>query len=166
MCENVGEYDLLARRRVVTRIRILIRYCFCWGGHFWNSEKIALEALGRCFYTGWTHNGHSSGPNTNGRNRPLTAVHWSHSQWPLTDRKSVVRTTLLNADYRVPDSETGDQAIPELRQRAGRELPGVIVTGEVMPAAWADAMNQGLHVMKKPVRPAKLRALLRHLLQG
>ena len=63
-------------------------------------------------------------------------------------------------------SETGDQAILELRQRAGRELPGVIVTGEVMPAAWADAMNQSLHVMKKPVRPAKLRALLRHLLQG
>ncbi len=70
------------------------------------------------------------------------------------------------ADYRLPDSETGDQAILELRQRAGRELPGVIVTGEVMPATWADAMNQSLHVMKKPVRPAKLRALLRHLLQG
>jgi hypothetical protein len=34
LCENVGECDLLARRRAVTRIRILIRYCFCWGGHF------------------------------------------------------------------------------------------------------------------------------------
>jgi PAS domain S-box-containing protein len=70
------------------------------------------------------------------------------------------------ADYRLPGGETGDQAILELRKRAGRELPGVIVTGEVMPAAWADAVNQSLHVMKKPVRPAKLRALIRHLLQG
>jgi len=70
------------------------------------------------------------------------------------------------ADYRLPDGETGDQAILELRKRAGRELPGVIVTGEVMPAAWADAVDQSLHVMKKPVRPAKLRALIRHLLQG
>jgi CheY-like chemotaxis protein/anti-sigma regulatory factor (Ser/Thr protein kinase) len=70
------------------------------------------------------------------------------------------------ADYRLPDGETGDQAILELRKRAGRELPGIIVTGEVMPAAWADAVDQSLHVMKKPVRPAKLRALIRHLLQG
>lgn len=70
------------------------------------------------------------------------------------------------ADYRLPGGETGDQAILELRQRAGWDLPGVIVTGEVMPAAWADAANQSLQVMKKPVRPAKLRALIRHLLQG
>ena len=70
------------------------------------------------------------------------------------------------ADYRLPGGETGDQAILELSKRAGRDLPGVIVTGEVMPAAWADAANQSLQVMKKPVRPAKLRALIRHLLQG
>jgi CheY-like chemotaxis protein len=70
------------------------------------------------------------------------------------------------ADYRLPGGETGDQAILELRKRAGRELPGIIVTGEVMPAAWGDGVDQSLHVMKKPVRPAKLRALIRHLLQG
>ena len=58
------------------------------------------------------------------------------------------------ADYRLPGGETGDQAILELRKRAGRDdLPGVIVTGEVMPATWADAANQKLQVMKKPVRP-------------
>jgi hypothetical protein len=68
--------------------------------------------------------------------------------------------------FRSPDGETGDRAILELRERVGRDLPGVIVTGEVMPAAWADAVDQSLHVMKKPVRPAKLRALIRHLLQG
>ncbi len=26
--------------------------------------------------------------------RPRTAVHWGHSQWPLTDEKAAVRTTL------------------------------------------------------------------------
>ena len=70
------------------------------------------------------------------------------------------------ADYRLPGGETGDQASLALRKRVGRELPGIIVTGEVMPAAWADAVDESLHVMKKPVRPAKLRALIRHLLQG
>ncbi|MGI9383644.1 MAG: PAS domain-containing hybrid sensor histidine kinase/response regulator [Methyloligellaceae bacterium] len=70
------------------------------------------------------------------------------------------------ADYRLPGGETGDRAILALRDRAGRVLPGVIVTGEVLPAAMENAAEQGLQVMKKPVRPAKLRALLRHLLQG
>ncbi len=59
MCENVGEYYLLARHWVVTRIRILIRHCFCWSGHFRNSEKIALKALGRCFHTTKTQRRHS-----------------------------------------------------------------------------------------------------------
>ncbi len=38
--------------------------------------------------------GHWARLDGNGRNRPRTAVHWSHSQWPLTDQKAVVRTTL------------------------------------------------------------------------
>ena len=70
------------------------------------------------------------------------------------------------ADYRLPGGQTGDQAIVDLRRRAGRDLPGVIVTGEVLPAAWSGAADLDLHVMKKPVRPAKLRALLRNLLQA
>jgi hypothetical protein len=59
MCKNVGEHYLLARHWVVTRIRILIRYCFCWSGHFRNSEKIVLKALGRCFHTTKTRNRHA-----------------------------------------------------------------------------------------------------------
>jgi two-component system, sensor histidine kinase len=70
------------------------------------------------------------------------------------------------ADYRLPGGQTGDRAIVDLRRRAGRDLPGIIVTGEVMPAAWSEAADQDLHVMKKPVRPAKLRALIRNLLQA
>jgi PAS domain S-box-containing protein len=70
------------------------------------------------------------------------------------------------ADYRLPGGETGDRAILELRERAGRALPGVIVTGEVMPAALGEAESHDLQVLKKPVRPAKLRALLRHLVQS
>jgi len=80
-------------------------------------------------------------------------------------RAARVVPDVVIADYRLPGGETGDQAILEVRQRTGRELPGVIVTGEVMPPAWADGMAQDLHVMKKPVRPAKLRALIRNLLQ-
>jgi len=72
---------------------------------------------------------------------------------------------LVIADYRLPGGETGDRAIEELRERMGRDLPGIIVTGEVIPPEWADFSDRNLHVMKKPVRPAKLRALIRHLQQ-
>ncbi len=30
----------------------------------------------------------------NGKVRPISAVHWSHSQWPFADQKAVVRPTL------------------------------------------------------------------------
>ena len=43
---------------------------------------------------------------------------------------------------------------------------GAMGLAQFMPATWAEAANQRLQVMKKPVRPAKLRALLRHLLQS
>lgn len=81
-------------------------------------------------------------------------------------RATDVIPDVVIADYRLPGGETGDQAVMALRQRAGRELPGVIVTGEVMPPAWADGLGADLHVMKKPVRPAKLRALIRNLSQA
>ena len=38
---------------------------------------------------------HSSGRSTNGRNRPETAIHWSHSEWPLTEQKAVVGPTCI-----------------------------------------------------------------------
>jgi two-component system, sensor histidine kinase len=81
-------------------------------------------------------------------------------------RAAGVVPDVVIADYRLPGGETGDQAILELRKRAGRDVPGVIVTGEVVPAAWAKVVEQDLHVMKKPVRPAKLRALIRNLCQA
>ncbi len=45
---------------------------------------------------------HSNGPSTNGRVRPLTAVHWSHSQGLLTDEKAAVRTTLCKRPVLIP----------------------------------------------------------------
>jgi PAS domain S-box-containing protein len=78
-------------------------------------------------------------------------------------RAAEIVPDVVIADYRLPGGETGAQAIVELRRRAGRALPGVIVTGEILPEALAEVAAQDLHVMKKPVRPAKLRALIRNL---
>lgn len=71
---------------------------------------------------------------------------------------------LIIADYCLPGGETGVAAIEALRDRAGRALPAIIVTGDIASASMRDLSQSGFHVLRKPVRPAKLRALLRHLL--
>ncbi len=44
-------------------------------------------------HTAWVSDLGAILENSNGGNRPLTAVRWSHSQWPLADQKAAVRTT-------------------------------------------------------------------------
>jgi PAS domain S-box-containing protein len=72
---------------------------------------------------------------------------------------------LVIADYRLPGEATGIDAVAALSGRAGRKLPAVIVTGDIAAGSTRELSDSGLHVLKKPVRPAKLRALLRHLLE-
>lgn len=81
-------------------------------------------------------------------------------------RCAQVAPDMVIADFRLPGGETGDQAIAAVRQRCGRDLPGIIVTGDIAPEGLPDLEASRLHLLKKPVRPAKLRALMRHLLQG
>ena len=72
---------------------------------------------------------------------------------------------LVIADYRLPGDATGIDAVAALSGRAGRTLPAIIVTGDIASENTRELSDSGLHVLKKPVRPAKLRALLRHLLE-
>jgi CheY-like chemotaxis protein len=72
---------------------------------------------------------------------------------------------LVIADYRLPGEATGIDAVAALSDRAGCKLPAIIVTGDIAAESTRDLSDSGLHVLKKPVRPAKLRALLRHLLE-
>jgi signal transduction histidine kinase/CheY-like chemotaxis protein len=71
---------------------------------------------------------------------------------------------LVLADYRLTDHALGSDAIHELRQRFGSELPALLITGDTAPARLREAKQSGLHVLHKPVRPAQLRALCNYLL--
>ena len=65
------------------------------------------------------------------------------------------------ADYRLPDDETGVTVIERLRAKVGRALPAIVITGDISPRIQDEAGELGAHLLRKPVEPAKLRALLR-----
>jgi signal transduction histidine kinase/CheY-like chemotaxis protein len=73
---------------------------------------------------------------------------------------------LVISDYRLRGGETGAQAIARVAATFGRPMPGILVTGDTAPERLRDATRSGHAVLHKPVRPAKLRALLLHLLDG
>jgi CheY-like chemotaxis protein len=75
------------------------------------------------------------------------------------------RPDLVLSDYRLPGEHDGIGVIARFRARYGDELPGVLITGDTGEEAMQAVTRSGLRVLYKPLRPAKLRALLMHLLQ-
>lgn len=73
---------------------------------------------------------------------------------------------LVISDYRLRGGETGAQALARVAATFGRPLPGILVTGDTAPERLREATRSGHSVLHKPVRPAKLRALLLHVLDG
>jgi len=71
---------------------------------------------------------------------------------------------VIVSDYRLPD-EDGLAVITRLRQKFGREIPAIVVTGDTAPETILRISRAGFPLLHKPLRPAKLRALLTHLIQ-
>jgi signal transduction histidine kinase len=68
------------------------------------------------------------------------------------------------ADYHLGDDTNGLAQIQEIRRHFGNDLPAMLVTSDRDPAIRASAKELGLPMLNKPVQPAKLRALLSHLI--
>jgi len=73
---------------------------------------------------------------------------------------------VIIADYRLRDNRTGVQAIERLRAQFGRDIPGVIVSGDIAPERLQEAQASGHTLLHKPVAPAKLRAFIWHAKRG
>jgi signal transduction histidine kinase/CheY-like chemotaxis protein len=67
-------------------------------------------------------------------------------------------------DYHLDHSRTGVEAVRALRERFGADFPAVVVTGDWSPEVAADVNAAGCELLRKPTRPAELRALMTHLL--
>ncbi|QDL54862.1 hybrid sensor histidine kinase/response regulator [Rhodoferax aquaticus] len=74
------------------------------------------------------------------------------------------RVDLVVSDYRLGDDVDGLRLIAGLRALAGREIPACLMSGDTDAALMEKAKDAGLTLLHKPVRPAKLRSLMRHLL--
>lgn len=69
------------------------------------------------------------------------------------------------SDYRLSGTETGIQALGHLRALSPQGWFGVVVTGDIAPEVAEAARRYDYPVMRKPVPPARLRALLAHYAQ-
>ena len=65
------------------------------------------------------------------------------------------------SDYRLGDTDNGLTAIATLRRLAGRDLAACLMSGDTDGGLMQAALDAGLILLHKPVRPAKLRAFLR-----
>lgn len=73
---------------------------------------------------------------------------------------------VILSDYRLRNGETGVETIRRLRLVLGRTVPACLMSGDTDPGLMQTCRDAGLPLLHKPVRPAKLRALLRRLAQG
>jgi CheY-like chemotaxis protein len=66
------------------------------------------------------------------------------------------------ADFRLRGGQTGLEAIKRLRKRFGREIPGVVVTGDttVTVDGLRAAAAEGMPILHKPVTGRQLQDLL------
>lgn len=84
----------------------------------------------------------------------------SDALWHL---KNGVVPALIVSDYRLRDGENGLDVVCQLRVIAGRPIQACLLSGNTDPGLMDAARDAGLTLLHKPVRPAKLRSLVRRL---
>ncbi len=76
------------------------------------------------------------------------------------------RPDIVVADFRLPDGRDGIETIGRVRRKLGRQIPGVVVTGDTTAELGRAVKDAACDLLLKPVAPAKLRSLLRFRLNG
>ena len=72
---------------------------------------------------------------------------------------------ILISDYRLRAGQNGLDAILRMREIIPYHLPACLLSGDTNPELMQSTRLAGLTLLHKPVRPAKLRNLIRHLAQ-
>jgi CheY-like chemotaxis protein len=70
---------------------------------------------------------------------------------------------MVLADYHL-NNEDGVSVIKALRTRARRHIPAVLITADRTPAVADIATAHDVHLLRKPVKPAALRAAMSHVM--
>jgi signal transduction histidine kinase/CheY-like chemotaxis protein len=73
------------------------------------------------------------------------------------------RPDIILADYHLDDGECGLAAVSRLRQGKGATIPAVVITADHSREVAEAVAAAGCDILRKPVKPAELRALITHL---
>jgi CheY-like chemotaxis protein len=73
---------------------------------------------------------------------------------------------LIISDYRLPDGANGFDTIRQVRDLAGEDIAACLISGDMNQALNLATKAAQLTLLHKPVRPAKLRSLIRNLLKA
>ena len=70
---------------------------------------------------------------------------------------------VLLIDYQLDKDQDGLSLIKDIEAQVGKHIPSAIVTALQDPALKVTCLSQGIQFLNKPLKPAKLRALLQYL---
>lgn len=82
------------------------------------------------------------------------------------EQSQVMRPDIVLADYHLDDGETGLKSISTLRRHHQQRLPAIVITADRTDHVRRDITALGAARVNKPVRPAKLRALMGFVLSS
>ncbi len=80
--------------------------------------------------------------------------------------QGAIRPDLIVADYNLPQGLNGLQAVAGLRETLGREVPAVILTGDISTGTLREIAQDGYLHLNKPVKARELTDLIRRCLAG
>ncbi len=76
------------------------------------------------------------------------------------------RPDFIISDYRLPGLHNGIDTVRLLREAVRGNVAACLVSGDMDDGVKRSAAESGLVLLQKPVRPAKLRSVLRHFVQS
>jgi signal transduction histidine kinase len=71
---------------------------------------------------------------------------------------------LVLSDFRLPDDANGVDAINDINEKLGIQVPAILITGDTQPERISMARNSGYKVLHKPLKPASIRVAIHQLL--
>ncbi len=78
-------------------------------------------------------------------------------------QKQATPPDAILSDYRLREHITGVEAIKTIEAMYGKEIPALLITGDLAILQVAEESAQPYRVLQKPVQPARLRAFLKHV---
>ena len=84
----------------------------------------------------------------------------------LIDEDPYTNPDIILADNRLPGDASGIDITYLIQEKLQTSIPCVIMTGDVERNHVQSIIDQGFTVLLKPIKPAKFRAMLSHLIQA